>query len=179
MARGSRGQPPKELQRKVKPASRLYFLEGELMRADEIVVSSNIVYLTNVTKGTTHTMLYTDFKKHRKRAYTVAAAAALLDRGSAQMRRYINSGLIKAPVGGMIGGVRKFGIHAYYSEDDLFDIREALTTVHRGRPRADGKVTPSRVLTEAQLRARMGDALMLYTRTEDGRFVPVWAEETY
>jgi len=34
-------------------------------------------------------------------------------------------------------------------------------------------------LTEQELRAKMGDALMLYTRTKDGEFVPVWSEQTY
>jgi hypothetical protein len=25
----------------------------------------------------------------------------------------------------------------------------------------------------------MGDALMLYAKTKDGRFIPVWQEDTY
>jgi hypothetical protein len=29
------------------------------------------------------------------------------------------------------------------------------------------------------LRSRMGDAIMLYTKTSDGRFIPTWQEETW
>jgi hypothetical protein len=34
-------------------------------------------------------------------------------------------------------------------------------------------------LTEQELRGKMGDALMLYAKTKDGRFIPVWQEDTY
>lgn len=179
MANKRGGQAPQELQRPVKPAARLFFINGDLCRLTHVVPSANMVYFHNIVHGTDHTMLYTDYKKHRKRAYSVAATARILNRGTAQIARYINRGLIKPPTGDTIGGERSFGRNSYFSEDDLFDIREAMTTVHRGQPRKDGRITPSRVLTEQQLRARMGDALTLYTRTEDGRFLPVWAEQTY
>jgi hypothetical protein len=54
-----------------------------------------------------------------------------------------------------------------------------MSQIHRGRPRNDGKKVNNFVLTEQELRAKMGDALILYTKTEDGRFVPTWAERTY
>lgn len=179
MAGRSRGKPPQELQRPVKPAKKICFVNGDLIRLDRSVKSANITYFFNITQGKPQTMLYTDFKKYRKRAYSVASSAKILNRGTAQLHRYVQQGLIKPPTGSMLGGEQRFGVNAYYSEDDLFEIREAMTTVHRGKPRLDGGVTPSRVLTENELRARIGDALMLYTRTKDGRYVPTWAEETY
>jgi hypothetical protein len=69
---------------------------------------------------------------------------------------------------------------SYFSEDDLFTIRSVLATIHKGRPRKDGRITPRRDLpTEKELRSLIGDSIMLYTKTEDGRFIPVWQEETW
>jgi hypothetical protein len=123
-------------------------------------------------------MLYSDFKKHKKRAYTVHNTARLLNRTATQLRRHVDSGNIKPPVGILPNGERSFKRKSYYSEEDVFSIREFLSGVHTGRPRKDGKIS-NKVLTEQELRARMGDALILYTRTKDGDFIPVWAEETY
>jgi hypothetical protein len=124
-------------------------------------------------------MLYSDFKKHRKRAYTVINTARLLGRSRMQLYRYYRDGLIEPPVGILPGGERVFRKKSYYSEDDVFKIREAMASLHHGRPRNDGRTTNNRTLTEKELRAKMGDALVLYTRTKDGDFIPVWSEETY
>jgi hypothetical protein len=43
----------------------------------------------------------------------------------------------------------------------------------------DGKVTNNSLPSEQELRSRMGDAIMLYTKTQDGQFIPVWAEQTW
>ena len=165
-------------EREVKPSNTIFFVNDTLFRYVSSNRGQNIVYLYNIVEGKSQTMLLSDFKKHRKRAYTVINTARLLNRGPAQMYRYINEGLIDPPVGAQLGGERSFTKLSYYSEDDVFKIREAISTIHRGRPRADGKISNS-VLTEQELRAKMGDALMLYTRTKDGEFIPVWSEQTY
>lgn len=162
----------------VKPSKKLFFVDGDLVRLINTNRGFNIVNLFNIIHQKEQTMLLSDFKKHRKRAYTLIDTARLLDRGPAQIYRYINEGLIPPPVGVMAGGVRMFTKKSYYSEDHVFEIREAMSKIHRGRPRKDGKISNS-VLTEQELRAKMGDALMLYTRTKDGEFIPVWSEQTY
>jgi hypothetical protein len=64
---------------------------------------------------------------------------------------------------------------SYYSEDDIFKIREYMSTIHRGRPRRDGLVTNS-VISEQELKIRMGDGIMLYTKNSSGEIVPIWSE---
>jgi hypothetical protein len=68
----------------------------------------------------------------------------------------------------------------YFSEDDLFKIREGMASVHSGRPRKDGRVTPRKdIPNEKELRSLIGKDIMLYTQNKDGEFIPVWAEETW
>lgn len=167
-----------EVQRTVKPSAKLFFINKDLVRVLASNRGQNIIYLFNLTKDKEQSMLLSDFKKHRKRAYTVIDSCRLLNKSPSQVRAYIRSGFINPPTGILADGERSYTRKSYYSEDDIFEIRSALSTIHIGRPRKDGKVSNS-MLTEQDLRARMGDALVLYTRTKEGDFVPVWAEETY
>lgn len=170
---------PEDGEWRVEPSKTIFFLNEELFRYITSNRGQNIVYLYNITQDKPQSMLLSDFKKHRKRAYTVIDTARLLNRGPAQIYRYINDGIIDPPVGALPDGERSFTKLSYYSEDDVFKIRHAMSSIHRGRPRNDGKVCNNSVLTEQELRAKMGDALILYTRTKDGEFIPVWSEQTY
>lgn len=164
---------------KVKPSRTIFFLNGNLVKYIASNRGANIVYLYNKTEGKDQTMLLSDFKRHRKRAYLVTDAARLLNIHTQALYRYIWAGLIDPPIGGSINGEREFHKRSYYSEDYIFRIREVMTTIPRGRPRSDGIAVNHSVLTEQELRAKMGDALILYTRTEDGRYIPTWQETTY
>ena len=177
----TKGRKSKESrgERVIEPCKKIFFVERKLYRVILSNKSQNIVYLFSINEGKEQAMLLSDFRKNRKRAYTIIDTARLLNRAEAQMHRYIDQGIAPPPIGAAIGGVRTFHKKSYYSEDDVFAIREAMSQIHRGRPRNDGKKVNNFVLTEQELRAKMGDALMLYTKTEDGRFVHTWAETTY
>lgn len=178
MAKSGRRKSDEDGERIVKPSAKIFFVNGQLVRYITSNRGANIVYLYNISEQKDQVMLLSDFKKHRKRAYTITDVGNLLNRTRMQINRYVRDGLIDPPTACTDDGIRRFQYMSYFSEDDVFKIREAMATLHRGRPRKDGRITNS-VLTERELRAKMGDVLMLYTRTKDGRFVPVWAEETY
>ena len=171
--------PAQESQKNISPSKTIFFINNELVRVIHSNRSSNIVELFNLNKQISQTMLYSDFKKHRKRAYSVINSAKILNRSRLQFGKYIASGLIPAPIGATLNGDRGLQIRSYYSEDTLFEIREIMTTIHVGRPRNDGRATPKNVPTEQELRSKLGDAIMLYTRTKDGRYIPTWQEKTW
>jgi hypothetical protein len=109
-------------QDKINPCKKIFFLNGDLIKVFHINKSSNIVNFFNVTQDKEQSMLYSDFKKHRKRAYTIANTARLLNRSRVQFQRIIANGLIPAPIGDSIGGERGFQINAYYSEDHILKL---------------------------------------------------------
>jgi len=178
MVTQTRDKLGQEVQRIVKPSAKIFFINNDLVRVLSANRGQNIIYVFNLTKNKEQSMLLSDFKKHRKRAYTVIDSCRLLNKSPSQIRLHIRNGFINPPKGILADGERSYTRKSYYSEDDIFAIRNALSTIHTGRPRKDGKISNS-MLTEQELRARMGDALVLYTRTKDGDFIPVWAEETY
>lgn len=161
----------------VRPSKKYFFLEGKLLRVVEIVRATDTVYFHYVRSTDLKAMRYSDFKKHRKRAYTQKGTADLLGRSVMQITRYIKAGMIEPPT--YVMEERKFGGNhnrSFYSEDYIFEIRDMMANIPMTYRRKDG-IIKRNVLTEQELRVRMGLAMMLYAQTEDGRFIPVWNEE--
>lgn len=170
----------KKWQSSIKPSQNIYFLNGELIKVIHSNRANNIGYIYNYHKDKEQSLLLSDLKKHRKRAFTFGNTIKIFSRSRIQFERMINAELIPKPTGATPGGNRQWQKMSYYSEDDLFKIRDAISNIHVGRPRKDGKITAGKnIPTEKELRSLIGDAIMLYTRTKDGDFIPVWAEETW
>jgi len=174
------GQGKNNWQHAVKPSNTIFFLNKELVRLVHYNRANDICIFYNFIKDKEQTMLYSDFKKHRKKAFSVKNTIKIFNRSRVQLERWIKRGLVEPPTGAVVGGKRVFGEMAYYSEEDLFTIRSVLATIHMGRPRKDGRVRPRNdIPTEKELRSLIGDAIILYTRTKGGEYIPVWAEETW
>lgn len=170
----------KEWQSTVSPSAIIFFINNELVRVVHSNRANNIVVVYNYIQDKDQTLLLSDFKKHRKRAYTVTNTVKIFKRSRVQFERIIKKGIIPPPTGTAPGGKRLWQKMSYYSEDDLFTIRDGIASIHSGRPRKDGRVTTRKdVPSEKELRSLIGDAIMLYTQNKDGEFVPVWAEETW
>jgi hypothetical protein len=85
-------------------------------------------------------------------------------------------GVIPFPIGSQKGGARGWQIRSYYSESQVKEIRDILATHHIGRPRKDNLITNDITPSKQELTRRMGDGILKYTRTEDGRYIPIWNE---
>ena len=160
----------------IKGSKKLWFLNGDLVRLYHSSRSTGMVTFYNITKDRLETCLLSDFKKSRERAYSVAETAKLVNRHRKYMPSLIKRGVIPPPVGSSIGGKTGFQIRAYYSEDHVREIRAILASIHIGQPRKDGLITNNMTPTNQELTRRMGDGILTYTKTEDGRFIPVWSE---
>jgi hypothetical protein len=175
-----KGQSKKEWQHSIEASRTIFFLNKNLVRVVHSNRASNIVYLYNYAQDKDQSMLLSDFRKHRKRAFTIGNTIKIFRKSRIQFERLIKAQLIPPPTGATLNGERKWQKMSYYSEDDLFNIREGMCNIHVGRPRKDGQITIGKnVPTEKDLRSLIGDAIMLYTQTKDGEFIPVWAEETW
>jgi hypothetical protein len=170
----------KEWQSSVKPSGVIFFLNNDLVRLIHSNRASNVCTIYNYIQDKEQSLLLSDFKKHRKRAYTFMNTTKIFGRSRVQFERMIKAEIILPPTGAVPGGKRVWQKMSYYSEDDLFKIREAMSNIHSGRPRKDGRITPRKnIPTEKELRSLIGDAIMLYTQNKSGEFIPVWAEETW
>lgn len=155
---------------------KVWFLNGDLVRIHHYNKSNGIMSVYNITKDRIESCLISDFKNKRERAYTVGQTADLVNRHKKYMPRLMKRGVIPSPMGSQKGGKTGWQVRSYYSESQVKEIRDILATYHIGRPRKDKLVTNDITPTKQELTRRMGDGILTYTRTEDGRFIPVWNE---
>ena len=157
-------------------SKKVWFLNGNLVRVHHVNRSNGIVSVYNITKDQLESCLLSDFKKNRERAYTIGETAKLVNRNKKYMPDLMKRGLIPYPMGSSKGGKTGFQIRSYYSESQVREIRDILASFHIGRPRKDGLITNDVTPSKQELTRRMGDGILTYTMTEDGRFVPIWSE---
>ena len=160
----------------IKGNQKVWFLNGDLVRLHHSSRSTGMVTVYNINKDRMETCLRSDFRKNRERAYTVAETARLVNRHRKYIPFLIKRGVIPPPMGSQLDGVRDWQVRAYYSESQLKEIRDILASIHIGRPRKDNLITNNMTPTSQELTRRTGDGILVYTRTEDGRFIPVWNE---
>ena len=160
----------------IKGNQTIWFLNGDLVRLHHSSRSTGIVSFYNITKDRLESCLRSDFRKNREKAYTVSETARLVNRHRKYFPSLIKRGIIPPPTGAKVGGTREWKVRAYYSESQLKDIRDILASIHIGRPRKDNLITNNMTPTSQELTRRTGDGILVYTKTQDGRFIPVWGE---
>lgn len=157
-------------------SKRVWFLNGDLVRVHHLNKSNGIMSVYNIIQDRIESCLVTDFKKNRERAYTVGETAQLVNRHKKYMPDLMNRGVIPRPTGSQKGGSTGWQVRSYYSESQVREIRDILATYHHGKARNDGLTTNNITPSSQDLTRRMGDGMLTYTRTEDGRFIPIWQE---
>ena len=88
----------------------------------------------------------------------------------------LDEGHVKKPQMSYTLDEKRKPVKYFLSEDDVMDVRDFLSTLHRGRPRKDGLVTAKDVPTKQELRAKIKNETILYQQTEDGDYIPVWKQ---
>lgn len=154
----------------------VWFLNGDLVKVHHYNRSNGLVTVYNVTQDRLETCFIKDFKQNREKAYTMGETAKLINRHKKYLPSLIKRGVIPQPIGAQKGGKREWQIRAYYSESHIKEIRDILASIHIGQPRKDGLITNNMTPNKQELTRRMGEGILTYTRTEDGRYIPVWSE---
>lgn len=157
-------------------SKKVWFLNGDLVRVHHLNKSNGIMSVYNITKDQLESCLISDFKRNRERAYTVGETAQLVNRHKKYLPNLMKRGIIPHPTGSQKGGSTGWQVRSYYSESQVRDIRDILASYHMGRPRKDKLITNDVTPSSQELTRRMGDGILTYTRTEDGRFIPIWSE---
>lgn len=161
-----------------KPNIRYFFLNKEHHRVLRISRAEDLITAWNYAQGKRCTYVWSLVQKEMQRAFTVSQAGKIFHRDRLVINEYIRDGRIKKPAQTYPIGMHTEKPGKYLlSEDDMRELHDYLLTVHRGRPRKDGQIThQSNLISRAELEALMREDKVLYTKDNNGEFVPVWKQ---
>lgn len=166
---------------KRKPSSKgkrwnYFYLNGDLHKTLETSRAENTIIAWNFKEGKRVAYVLSDVYRNRQRAYSFGQVSKLIGRHNDTLKRHLRAGNIRKPQAAYsLDGTRKI-VRYLFSEDDVREIHEFFKTVHIGRPRLDGRVTTSNLLSGPELEALLRNEKILYTKSADGEFIPVWKQ---
>lgn len=155
---------------------RYFYLNGELHRSLKITRAADTIKTYNFAKGQTQTYVYSDVRKMHHKAFTTTEVAAMVNRSWRRIMGFIADGEIRAPQHVYVPDNPDRVVKYMWSEKDIMDLHAYLLTIHRGRPRKDGEITPGRTPTATELRAMIRQEAILYVKRGD-EFIPTWRAE--
>lgn len=165
----------KSPQRRRKSLNKFFYLNGELHKILRLLRPSDYVEAWNYSQHRTFGYVWSDVQKRMERAFSLSQVCAMVGRHRVQLEKYMLSGQVRTPQRIYpLGSPDKPGKH-FFSESDVLELHDFFLTVHRGRPRKDGKITPGKMPTRAELRAIMKHDLITYVQVGD-EFKPLWKE---
>jgi len=156
---------------------RYFFLNGHLHKTLHISRGRDLITAYDFLEHKTKVYPWSDVRRKRQNAFTLSQAARIMDRHRDRLVKYIDRGQIPEPQREYCIETGKIGRY-FFSEDDMMDLRDFMSTIHIGRPRNDGRVTNNRVPTREELRTIIQSGRMLYVREND-EFVPVWKAKEF
>jgi len=152
----------------------IFFLNGDLHKKLEVNRGRDLLRAWNYPKGEVRTYNYTDTLRFMEPAFTTPQVAAMFGRNRITIERAIWNGNIEVPQHQYTLTEDRRLIKYMWSEDDILGLLDYFASVHRGRPRQDGRQTASADLpTPREVRAMIrhdGQTLGI----NDGVFVPTW-----
>jgi len=167
------GQDGKSKRKRSKPLDKYFYLNGDLHRRLHVQRGTDILTAWNYPERKRVGYSYTDVKRRAERAFRTKEVCEMLNRSRLTLELAITRGDIRSPQ-------KTYSLETgeefqyLWNEKDILDAHSYFKTVHRGRPRKDGLITPQLLPSERELRALIKGDSILYVKTEDGEFVPSW-----
>lgn len=156
-----------------------FFLNGKLHKSLRITRAEDRIETWCYPDARRVAYTYTDVKKNMEPAYSTKEVAQMLDKHVDTIKNAVYAGGIEEPAVVYTLTTKK-NKHAWrWSEKHIMDLHSYLLSIHRGRPRKDGRITPQRLPTARELRAMIRQEQILYVRNPDGSFVPTWKAEDF
>lgn len=153
-----------------------FYVNGDLHKVLLVDRARDFVRTWNYPKRKSVGYVYSDLLKNHGKAWPTSQVAKLIDRAREVLEWYILDKNIRVPQRTYTLDGRYAPGKYMWSEEDILALHDYLSSVHIGRPREDGIAINTKLLSKAELRAKMRSDVVLYVKNKDGEFVPVWKE---
>ena len=155
---------------------RYFYLNGKLhkvikrSRAEDLLIAWDYLLEKRVAYN------LGDVNKNKQHAYPISEVVKIIGKHEDTIKMHLYRGNIKTPQQAYsLNGNRTPGKY-YWSEDDIREMHDFFKTVHRGRPRIDGGITPGDMPSRSEIEAMMKQESILYVKNNEGEFIPVWKQ---
>jgi hypothetical protein len=172
----TKGRASTRSRRRAHKRIRYFYLNNHLHKVLRIIRAEDFVEAWDYTDGKAVGYIWSDVKKRMEKAMPMQEVSALIGRHRVQIENYILDGMITPPQRlYTLDSTKKPGKYMF-SESDVLKLHDYLLTVHVGRPRKDGRITPGLMPSKAELRAAMRHNIVTYVKTGDDTYAPAWKE---
>jgi len=155
---------------------RYFYLNGKLHKVIRRSRAEDLIVAWNYDLGKRVAYNLTDVNKNKQHAYPINEVVKLIGKHEDTIKMHLYKGDLKFPQRIYSLNGNKTPGKYFWSEDDIRQMHDFFKSVHRGRPRIDGGITPGNMPSRAELEAMMKQENILYVKNNDGEFVPVWKQ---
>mgnify|MGYP003338654417 FL=1 len=153
--------------KKFRTTLKYFYVNGELHKRLRISRSADLITAWNYKQGKRVAYIYSDVQSRMQRAYSVSEVSKIFKRHKRSINRYLFEDSIKRPEKTYSLDERKVSGVYYFSEDNLRELREYLSTL---------SINVGYVPTVPELESMIKNETVLYIKNEYGEFVPVWKQ---
>lgn len=155
---------------------RYFYLNGKLHKLLRKSRAEDLCLAWDYEAGKRVAYSLVEVNKNKQYAYTLSEVEKIIGRHHDTIWMHLLKGGLKFPQRVYsLNGNRTPGKYMW-SEEDIKKMHDYFKTVHRGRPRIDGGITPGDMPSRAEIEAIMKQENILYVKNTDGEFVPVWKQ---
>lgn len=160
-------------------SSKYFFLDGIPHKKLQVNRGADLLVAWNYPEHKRVAYVWSVARKNIERAFLGPEIQKMLGRHRNSLYLYIKEGNIKPPFKTYsLDGTERPGMYLW-TEKEVLDLHEFIVNRGYGRKRHDGLLTASSLPSRTELLAMMRDDVVLYTKTKDGNFTPVWKEKDW
>lgn len=155
-----------------------FFLNDQIHRKLHINRGKDLLAAWNYPESKKVLTSYSTTIRRHKTAFTTTQVCQMVNRGRLTIELAMRHGMIERPQHTYGLDENKNFYQYMWREEDIMDLLEYLSSVHRGRPRKDGEITTHDLPTPRELRAMINDENVLYVKQGD-TYVPTWRAKEF
>lgn len=155
---------------------RHFYINGKLHKVLRQSRAEDLVVAWDYESGKRVAFSLSELKKTMQHAYPISNVVKIIGKHEDTIKMHLYKGNLKFPQQSYSLNGNKTPGKYYWSEDNIREMHTFFKTVHRGRPRKDGSITPGNMPSRAEIEALMRQENILYIKSDDGTFVPVWKQ---
>jgi hypothetical protein len=155
---------------------RYFYLNGKVHKVLRRSRAEDLLIVWDYQLGKRVAYSLADVNKNKQHAYPISEVSKIIGKHEDTIKWHLYRGDIKFPQQIYSLNGNKTPGKYLWSEDDIREMHNFFKTVHRGRPRNDGGITPGDMPSRAEIEAMMKQEDILYVKNNEGEFIPVWKQ---